>query len=127
MKNKLAHWYKKYITNEAVTAFEYNNVKKLQDLKNMGHDIIDLLNFEKHPLLIAIEEKRIPLVIYFIKNNITEKILEEALILTKKEKSTEIEKIIILQTQEIEERKKHYLTHYNKQKKQEKIINKNNL
>ena len=127
MKNKLAHWYKKYITNEATEAFEYNNIKKLQDLKNMGHDIIDLLNFEKHPLLIAIEEKRIPLIIYFIKNNITEKILEDALILTKKEKSPEIEKIIVLQTQELEKRKKHYLNKYNKIKKEEKIIQKGSL
>jgi len=127
VKGKVAHWYKKYITNEAVSAFENNNVKKIQDLKNMGHDIIDLLNFDKHPILVAIKENRIPLVIFFIKNNITDKILEDALIIIKKEKLTEIEKIIIIHTQERVKRREYYLTQYIKGKKQEKLINKNHL
>lgn len=127
MKNKLAHWYKKYITNEAVAAFDNNNIKRLEDLRNMNHDIIDLLNFEKHPLIISIEENRIPMIIYFIKNNITEKILEDALILTKKNNLKEIENIIIIQTQDISYRRKYYLNKYITEKKKEKIIEKNNL
>lgn len=127
MKNKLVHWYKKYITTEATIAFESNNVKKLQDLKNMGLDVIDLLNFEDHPLIISIKEEKIPMIIFFIKNGITEKLLEEALILTKKEEKKEIEKIILIQTQSKENRKEFYSKKYSKQKKEEKLILKNNI
>jgi len=49
------------------------------------------------------------------------------LILIKKEKLTEIEKIIIIHTQERVKRREYYLTQYIKGKKQEKLINKNHL
>jgi hypothetical protein len=127
MKNKLVNWYKKYITTEANDAFESNNVKKIQDLKNMGYDVIDLLKFEKHPLLISIKENKIPMIIFFIKNGITESILEEALILSKKEKKEEIEKIIILHTQSKEIKKEFYKKKYIRQKKEDNNIIKNNV
>ncbi len=127
MKNKLVHWYKKNITKEAIIAFESNNIKKLQDLKNMGYDIIDLLNFDEHPLIISIKENKVPMIVFFIKNGITEKLLEQSLILVKKEEKEEIEKIILIQTQSKDNKKEFYKEKYSKNKKEEKIISKNNI
>lgn len=102
---KITEWFRKSIKKEIEKAFYSNNVKKLNDLSNMGYDIIDLLELEEHPLLISIKEERIPLIIFFLKKDINETLLEQSLILSKKKNLADIEKLIIIHTQGIEKRK----------------------
>lgn len=124
---KMVNWFKKGIIAEAKLAFEKNNIKKLNDLRLMGHDISELLDFDEHPLIIAIKKNQKPLIIYFIKIGITSQLLEEVLILTKKEKLKEIEELIIIQTQKRQKRAEYYRNQYEKSKKKENFILKNNI
>jgi hypothetical protein len=124
---KMANWFKKGVIAEANIAFSTNNIKKLDDLRLMGHDISELLNFEEHPLIVSIKEKKILLIIYFLKLEITSKLLEEVLILVKQEDLKDIEELIILQTQKKDKRQKFYIKKYEKLKKEENFILKNNI
>lgn len=124
---KMAKWFKKEIIRESEIAFATNNIKKLDDIRQMGHDVSEMLDFEEHPLLISIKNKNKPFIIYFIKLGITSKLLEEALILTKKENLEEIEKLILIHTQKEEKRKDFYRKKYEEIKKQEAFIIKNNI
>lgn len=120
-------WFKKGVIEEAKLAFSKNNTKKLNDLRLMGHDISELLDFEEHPLIIAIKNNKKPLVVYFIKIGITSQLLEESLILTKKENLKDIEELIIMQTQKRNKRAVFYQKKYEKSKKKENFILKNNI
>lgn len=124
---KMVGWFKKGVIAEAKLAFSKNNTKKLNDLRLMGHDISELLGFEEHPLIVSIKNNQIPLIIYFIKIGITSQLLEEALILTKKENLKEIEELIIIQTQKRNKRTDFYQKKYEKSKKKESFILKNNI
>lgn len=124
---KMVGWFKKGVIAEAKLAFSKNNTKKLNDLRLMGHDISELLDFEEHPLIIAIKNNQKPLVIYFIKIGITSQLLEESLILTKKENLKEMEELILMQTQKRNKRAIFYQKKYEKSKKKESFILKNNI
>ena len=124
---KMANWFKKGVIKEAQIAFKTNNIKKLDDIRQMGHDVSELLEFEEHPLLISIKNKNKPFIIYFIKLGITSELLENALILSKKEKLEDVEKLILMHTQKQEKRKDFYKNRYEKIKKQEAFILKNNI
>ncbi len=120
-------WFKKGIIAEAKLAFSRNNTKKLNDLRLMGHDISELLDFDEHPLIVSIKNNQKPLIIYFIKIGITSQLLEEALILTKKENLKEIEELIIIQTQKRNKKVDFYQKKHIKSKKKENFILKNNI
>lgn len=124
---KITEWFRRSIKKEIEKAFKNNNVKKINDLSNMGYDVIDLLEFDEHPLIVSIKEERIPLVIYFIKKGINKKLLEESLILTKEKNLNDIEKLIIIHTQGVEKRKSYYKRRYSKTKRSERIINKSGI
>ena len=124
---KMVGWFKKGIIAEAKLAFSRNNKKKLNDLRLMGHDISELLDFDEHPLIISIKNNQKPLIIYFIKIGITSQLLEEALILTKKENLKEIEELIIIQTQKRNKKADFYQKKHIKSKKKENFILKNNI
>ncbi len=124
---KMVGWFKKGIIAEAKLAFSRNNTKKLNDLRLMGHDISELLDFDEHPLIVSIKNNQKPLIIYFIKIGITSQLLEEALILTKKENLKEIEELIIIQTQKRNKKVDFYQKKHIKSKKKENFILKNNI
>ena len=124
---KMVGWFKKGIIAEAKLAFSRNNTKKLNDLRLMGHDISELLDFNEHPLIVSIKNNQKPLIIYFIKIGITSQLLEEALILTKKENLKEIEELIIIQTQKRNKKVDFYQKKHIKSKKKESFILKNNI
>jgi len=119
------NYVKKIMENEAKIAFSSNNIKKLEQISNSGYDLSELLDFGKHPLLIAVEQNRIPLVIYFLKGKSTQETINEAIILSKKNKN--LEKIILLHNQNNNSIKDYYKKYYQLTKRKQSIINKNNI
>ncbi len=119
------NYIKKIMENEAKIAFSTNNIKKLEQISNTGYDLSDLLDFGKHPLLIAVEENRVPLVIYFMKGKSTENIINEAINLSKK--NLNLQKIILLHNQNNKSVKDYYKKYYLLTKRKQSIINKNNI
>lgn len=119
------NYLKKIMENEAKIAFSTNNVKKLDQISNSGYDLSDLLDFGKHPLLIAVEQNRIPIIIYFIKNKSTEEIIQEAIKISKK--TPNLEKVLLLHNQNNNSIKDYYKKYYQLTKRKQSIIYKNNI
>ncbi len=119
------NYVKKIMENEAKIAFSTNNIKKLDQISNTGYDLSDLLDFGKHPLLIAVEQNRIPLVIYFLKNKSTNEVIQQAINLSKNNKN--LEKILLLHNQNDNSIKDYYKKYYQISKRKQSIIYKNNI
>lgn len=119
------NYLKKIIENEAKIAFSTNNIKKLDQISNSGYDLSDVLDFGKHPLLIAVEQNRIPLIIFFIKNKSTDEVIQEAIKISKK--NPNLEKILLLHNQNNNSIKDYYKKYYQLTKRKQSIIYKNNI
>lgn len=119
-------WIANTLNKEIKEAYKKQNIKKLEEFKSLDYDIIEILDLNEHPLLHSLKNNFHKNSIFFMKNYLNEKLLENAFILVKKENLINMEKLLILFCQNKQKKLSYFSSEYRKNQKLQNFQKKHN-